>query len=153
IHAAAPLAERQVVLQHVRLASPAAIARMARLRVAVTTQPSSYLWKAGASTLAAGGDPERVLPHRDLLAAGLPVVLATDNKPYRPLFTLWAAVPRLTREGDLLGPGQALGREEALRALTLDAACLCFEEDRRGSIEPGKLADLVVFARDPLSAP
>jgi predicted amidohydrolase YtcJ len=148
------LADRQIVLQHIRIASPDAVRRVQRLGAICTTQPSSYIWKAGASTLAAGADPEHLLPHRDMLAAGLPFALATDNKPYQPLATLWAAVARLPQSSrDPLGPDQSLTREEALRALTRDAARLTFEETVKGSLQPGKLADFVVWQHDPLTVP
>ena len=152
--ASIPLADRQIVLEHLRVVSPAAIERMKRLRAVVTTQPASYIWKSGPETLARVGDGEQILPHRALLDAGLPFVLSTDNKPYQMLFALWAALARTARDtGQVIGPGQVITREEALRAMTLDAARITFEEDRKGSITPGKLADLVVFAQDPLTAP
>ena len=149
-----PLADRQLVLQHLRIVSPAAIERMKRLRAVVTTQPASYIWKAGPEALARADNGEQIVPHRALLDAGLPFVLSTDNKPYQPLVAVWAALARTAREtGQVIGPGQTITREEALRAMTLDAARITFEEDRKGSIEVGKLADLVVFAQDPLTVP
>jgi predicted amidohydrolase YtcJ len=149
-----PLTDRQLVLQHLRVVSPAAVERMKRLRAVVTTQPASYIWKAGPETLARVGDGETIVPHRTLLDAGLPFVLSTDNKPYQPLFAIWAALARTAREsGEVIGPGQVITREEALQAMTLDAARISYEEDRKGSIAAGKLADLVVFAQDPLTVP
>lgn len=148
------LSDRQLVLEHLRIVSPAAIERMKRLRAVVTTQPASYIWKSGPEALARVGDGEQILPHRALLDAGLPFVLSTDNKPYQMMFAFWAALVRTARDtGEVIGPGQVVTREEALRAMTLDAARITFEEDRKGSIAPGKLADLVVWAQDPLTAP
>ena len=152
--ASIPVADRQIVLEHLRIVSPAAVERMKRLRAVVTTQPASYIWKSGPEALARVGDGEQILPHRTLLDAGLPFVLSTDNKPYQMLFAFWAALARTARDtGEVIGPGQAITREEALRAMTLDAARITFEEDRKGSLTPGKLADLVVFAQDPLTVP
>ena len=56
---------------------------------------------------------------------------------------------RRTRAGRLLGPDQRVCVLDALRAYTTHAAAMCFEEDRRGSIEPGKLADFTFLDADP----
>lgn len=64
---------------------------------------------------------------------------------------LWATVNRVTRSGEVLGPHQRVDVATALKAMTLWAAWQHFEEDRKGSIEPGKLADFVVLAEDPLA--
>ena len=63
----------------------------------------------------------------------------------------WAAVNRLTSSGTELGPEQRITPTEALRASTIDAAWQNFEEDQKGSIEPGKLADFTVLAENPLT--
>lgn len=67
--------------------------------------------------------------------------------------TVWCAVNRRTRSGRVLGPAQAVGTYDALRAVTIRAAYQYFDEKERGSIAPGKAADLVVLDRDPLTAP
>ena len=78
----------------------------------------------------------------------------TDNKPYNPFATLWAAVARRERTtAEILGPTQCLTRLEALRAFTLGGAYFSFDEGRRGSLEPGKLADLAVLSEDLLTMP
>ena len=66
------------------------------------------------------------------------------------LHTLWCAVNRLTRDGRCLGPEERVSPLEALRAVTVHAAWQYFEEDQKGSLRPGKRADLVVLDRDPL---
>jgi predicted amidohydrolase YtcJ len=60
------------------------------------------------------------------------------------------AVNRRTTGGDVLGDDQKISPVDALRAVTIDAAWQYFEEDRKGSIEPGKLADMVILSADPL---
>jgi predicted amidohydrolase YtcJ len=60
-------------------------------------------------------------------------------------------VKRITRDGKVLGPDQRIGVEEALAAVTRDAAWQNFEEDSKGTIEPGKLADFVILAENPLT--
>lgn len=63
---------------------------------------------------------------------------------------MWTAVNRLSRSGRVVGPQQRLTPLQALRAMTLDVAYQYFEERRKGSIEVGKLADLVILDRNPL---
>jgi predicted amidohydrolase YtcJ len=64
---------------------------------------------------------------------------------------VWATTNRLTRSGQVLGPNERISVEEALKAVTLNAAYQYFEEDRKGSIEVGKQADFVVLSANPLS--
>ena len=147
-----PIRALRPVLEHIREADPATIRRMRDLGAFATTQPSAYIWKSGAAFAAAGGDADRLCPHVDFDAEGLPWALSTDNKPYSALWALAAAVERKDRGGMILGVGQAVTPLRALRALTVDAARLTFDEARRGSIEAGKLADLAVLDADILAA-
>ncbi len=62
------------------------------------------------------------------------------------------SMDRLTRNGVRVGPGEAVSIDGAVRALTADAAYLGFEDDLKGSIEEGKLADFAVLDRDPFDA-
>jgi len=66
---------------------------------------------------------------------------------------LWSTTNRLTRSGKVLGPNQRISTYDALKAITINAAYQHFEDDIKGSIEVGKLADLVVLSADPLSMP
>jgi predicted amidohydrolase YtcJ len=105
--------------------------------------------------------PERLAgayPWRSLLAASARIAFGSDapNDSLSPFDGLFAAVTRqdhgLHPEGGWL-PEQRLSREEALRAYTLDAAFAAFEEDQKGTLTPGKLADLVVLDRDYFEVP
>lgn len=71
--------------------------------------------------------------------------------PLSPSFMLWSAVNRTSRSGAVIGEYQKASAYEALKALTINAAYQYFEEDIKGTIEVGKLADLVVLSHDPLS--
>ncbi len=70
--------------------------------------------------------------------------------PVDPMFMIWSAVHRISRNGVVIGPDQRVDVWTALKALTLDAAYQNFEEDTKGSLEPGKLADLVILSANPL---
>jgi predicted amidohydrolase YtcJ len=71
--------------------------------------------------------------------------------PVSPLFCVFAAVNRVTTGGEVLGPEFRLTAEEALRAVTIDAAWQTFDEKVKGSIEVGKLADFTILAKNPLT--
>ena len=64
---------------------------------------------------------------------------------------LWSTTNRKTRSGKVLGEEQKISTYEALKAITINAAYLHFEDDIKGTIEVGKLADLVVLSENPLS--
>ena len=65
------------------------------------------------------------------------------------MMTVWTAVNRPLGSGATLGPDQRITPYEAIKAITIDAAHQYFEEDNKGSIKPGKRADLVILSADP----
>jgi predicted amidohydrolase YtcJ len=79
--------------------------------------------------------------------------LDTPVVPMDPLLLVWTASRRETSGGKVLGAEERIEVMQALRAITIDAAWQVFQEDNRGSIEPGKFADLVVLTGDPLADP
>ena len=88
---------------------------------------------------------------RRLLDCGVRVALATDNVPTSLFYLIWQAVSRYNRYVDApVGAEQSLTREEALRCAAVGGAELSFEEDDKGSIEVGKLADMAILSEDPL---
>lgn len=94
---------------------------------------------------------ERISPLADALNASLRMTLHGDSPvtPIEPLHLVWSAINRETRSGDILGESQKIGLTSALRAITIDAAWQSHLDHDRGSIELGKLADLVVLSGDP----
>ena len=94
-------------------------------------------------------------PYRKLLDAGIPIAGGTDwpLQPNDQFFYLWVAITRKTIDGEVVGADQKLTREEALRFHTLWAAYSSFEEQVKGSLEPGKFADFVVLSADYLRVP
>lgn len=90
---------------------------------------------------------------RSFLDAGIRPTLASDYPPgpFEPMMALQSMVTRTDITGQVWGPRQRIGVEEALRVATIHGAYASFEEHLKGSIEPGKLADLVVLGRDPIT--
>ncbi|MEA4912192.1 MAG: amidohydrolase [Oscillospiraceae bacterium] len=90
-------------------------------------------------------------PAADALREGIRFTFHQDTPVIEPdmLETVWCAVNRQTKSGRTLGAQEAIGVEDALRAVTVNAAYQYFEEDEKGSLRAGKRADLVVLDRDP----
>ncbi len=129
---------------------------MRDLGVVVSTQPQ-FIRLAGDSYVDLLGErrAQRVLVTREWLENGVTVALSSDapSTPwYSPKATLVGAVSRSTYSGARFEPDQAMTPMEALRAHTMGSAYAGHEEDVKGSLEVGKLADLVVWSGDPLSA-
>ena len=93
-----------------------------------------------------------ISPARSAGDAGLPYTFHQDTPVLPPdmLRTVWCAVNRLTREGVVIGEAEKVTPLQALRAVTIHAAYQYFDEDRKGTIRPGKLADFVVLGSNPL---
>ncbi|MGH2630324.1 MAG: amidohydrolase [Actinomycetota bacterium] len=133
-------------LEHAGYATPELVERIARLG-AITVNQTNYLYDSGDEFIARLGERAHGLqPLRGELDAGVTVVLSSDSDvtSYRPLDTVRSAIERRTRAGSPIGASQALTLEEALRAHTISAAYALRMEDRIGSIEVGKLADVIV---------
>ena len=96
----------------------------------------------------------RISPMRATLERGIPFTIHNDAPVVPPdmMRLLHIAVNRATRSGHVLGAGQRLGIRDALYAVTLGAAYQYFEEHAKGSITPGKRADLVILGENPLTA-
>jgi predicted amidohydrolase YtcJ len=90
---------------------------------------------------------------RSLLDAGARIANGTDVpvEDVDPFACLYSAVTRRMANGRDFFPEQCMTREEALRSYTIDAAYAAFEGDQKGSLEPGKLADIVVVSGNPLT--
>jgi len=84
---------------------------------------------------------------------GLFVALSSDNLPVGPLVGIYAAVTRKGPSGQVHGPEEAISRAEAIRMYTASGPYLSWEEKIKGTLEPGKLADMIVLPFDPLTAP
>ena len=71
--------------------------------------------------------------------------------PLDQMFVLWSAVNRISRSGAVIGRDQRISPMDALKAITINAAYQYAEEKSKGPLEPGKLADLVILDRNPLT--
>ena len=149
-----PLRGRRWVIGHVNVLSPRDIERIVRMDLVVTPHTNSNIYKEG-HTWQAKLPPERQrwnTPLRDLIDAGVKVGLVTDNVPVSLFWPIWESVARISRVTNApIAPEQAITRAEALRCATMGGAYLTYDEDRKGSLEPGKLADLAVLSADPLT--
>lgn len=96
----------------------------------------------------------RISPLKSADENGVRYSLHSDSPvtAMRPMQMLWSATNRRTLSGYELGPDEIIDRQRALRALTIDAAWQSFLEHDRGSLEAGKLADLIVLSENPLTA-
>ena len=88
---------------------------------------------------------------RSFLDAGIKVTMTSDYPPgpFEPMMALRSSVTRTDYNGILWGPKQKVTVEEAIKVGTIHGAYASYEEHLKGSIEPGKLADLVVLGQDP----
>jgi len=96
---------------------------------------------------------EFLSPMKTALGMGIRCANHTDFNvsPIDQLFVVWTAVNRVSREGTLIGADERITARQALKAITLDAAYMYREEKTKGSLEVGKLADLVILSENPLA--
>ena len=146
---------RRWIVEHIPLAHPDQMHRMKRLGVVVSAQFQPY---AGAGNMVRRWGKERTeraLPMRELLDHGLVVSGGSDwpGAPNNPFVNIYYYVTRTTQQMGAIGLNQRISRQEALRVETLNNAYLTFEEDIKGSIVPGKLADFVILSDDLLTVP
>jgi predicted amidohydrolase YtcJ len=159
-----PIAPTRSHVMHASFQSPDAIARMAKLGLLADVQGQWLLLDGPALEKVFGYDGMRYFyPLRSYRNAGIVIAAGSDHmighdknravNPYNPFLSMWIMVARKTWEGKVIHSEEKLTREEALRAHTIWAAHLQFGEKVKGSIEAGKLADLVVVDRDYLTCP
>ncbi|WP_031509032.1 amidohydrolase [Streptomyces megasporus] len=140
-------------IEHSGVVRPDQLKRYAELEV--TPVPQAHFLYAVGDTMAEALGPERtpwMYRHKSFLDHGLRVPGSSDRPvaPGAPLLGMQSMVERLSRDGAVLGPDERVTAEQALRAYTIDAAWAGHDEDRRGSLTPGKLADLVLLSDDPV---
>lgn len=149
------IAGRRWSIEHAFIGRRDQLPRMKALGVAIAAQ--NHLFLAGPSLVKYWGPARAAIttPVKMYLDAQLPVSSGSDAPvvPYPPLWTIYHFVTRDTITGGVLGPDQRVTRQQALRMATINNAWLNMEERTKGSIEPGKFADLVILDEDPLTCP
>ncbi|MEM3825306.1 MAG: amidohydrolase, partial [Candidatus Bathyarchaeia archaeon] len=131
-------------IEHCSMANPKAVRLMGRLGLIASVQPHFVVSDFWIVNRVGEARARWVYPFKTLLREGVVVASGSDCpvEPINPLFGVWAAVARKSF------PEESLTLEEALKTYTLNAAYASFDEDRLGSIEVGKLADLTVLSGD-----
>jgi predicted amidohydrolase YtcJ len=159
-----PNSDRRHTVIHGYFVNPESASRAARLGVLVDTQPAWHFKDGDALAAALGADRlAHFIGLKTLRQAGVEVAINTDHmfgldandamNPFNPLLTIYAATTRRTESGRVLGPDEAVTRQEALRMMTSGAARFSFDEKQRGSIEAGKLGDFVILDDHFLTVP
>ncbi len=150
-----PQLDARPIIVHAQTARPDQLDRMQRLR-AIPSFFVLHTFYWGDRHRARFLGPERaarISPTRTAQQQRVRFTLHCDTPvvPMEPLRLVWAAVNRRTTSGQELGPEERIDVASALRAVTIDAAFQHYEEDLKGSLEPGKLADLAILGASPLA--
>jgi len=151
-----PDPDHRMSIEHCSLPTEEAIDRMKHLGV-LPSSSVGFIYELGPAHLLGLG-PERIrryFPHKTYLEKG---IISVGNSDWfvtsgNIAQQIYGVVTRKSYTGEVIGAEQAIAVKDALRLYTINGAYASFEEDIKGSIEPGKLADLAVLDRDILSIP
>jgi predicted amidohydrolase YtcJ len=155
VEAAAPAHDHRTVMIHAQTVREDQLDRMAELRI-IPSYFSAHTFYWGDWHRDSVLGPERaarISPTRTTQERGMHFTVHNDTPIVPPdmIRLLWATTNRETRSGKVLGANQRLTVEEALRAMTIEAAYQSFDENRKGTIAVGKQADFVILSADPLA--
>jgi predicted amidohydrolase YtcJ len=159
-----PIRDRRFSIIHGNFFTDRAMQRMSELGVYADMQAAWFYKDADAMKLILGEERIKTFhPYRSMLDTGVMVNGGSDHmvkwdadasiNPYNPFLAMWTMVTRTTERNSVIMPDEAITREEALRMYTINNAYASFEESIKGSIEPGKLADLAILSDDLLDCP
>jgi predicted amidohydrolase YtcJ len=145
--------DRRTVIVHSQVMRPDQLDAYAKYRIFPSFFTNhTYFW--GDAHRANLGEERGsfISPMRSAIDKGIRAANHTDYNvtPVNQMFVVWSAVNRITRTGRVLGPQERITPYEALQAITINGAYMYFEEDSKGSLEPGKVADLVILDQNPL---
>lgn len=150
-----PMPDARHRLEHDQFPSQAQLRRMKALGVGTNMFVNHiYYWgDLHYSTFVGPDRAARMDPAGSAQRLGIPFSIHSDASvtPLNPLLAMWVAVKRETMSGRVLGASERLTIPQALHAVTMGAARLMKQDDIKGSIETGKLADFTVLDRNPLS--
>jgi predicted amidohydrolase YtcJ len=158
------IGESRFSIIHGNFFTDQAIKRMHELGVYADMQPAWFYKDADAMEYILGEQRIQTFhPYRSLIDGGVMVNGGSDHmvgwdadasiNPYNPFLGMWTMVSRTTERGSTIMIPEAVTREEALKIYTINNAYASFEESLKGSLEPGKLADIVILSGDLLSCP
>jgi len=151
-----PITGRRHRIEHCSECPPHLLKRLSRLGVVVVTQPP-FIYYSGERYLATVAPSQLPWLYRmkSWFDSGLVVAGSSDSPivPANPLAGIYAAVTRKAESGQLLLPEERISVRQALKMYTINAARASFEEKLKGSIMPGKLADIVVLSDNPERVP
>jgi hypothetical protein len=150
-----PRDDHRHYMHHVSVKPPdETIELMARNNIMVASQPAFTVGLGAYAHEALTKDREATQnPTRSLQDKGIVVSHGSDSAPYGPLLTLWTAVTRIGFDGKVHGPEEAVSLEEAIRLHTVAPAYFNFDEEVKGQIREGMLADWVVLSENILEMP
>ncbi|MFT5350257.1 MAG: putative amidohydrolase YtcJ, partial [Gammaproteobacteria bacterium] len=148
-----PIAPKRWVIEHAHYTRPDQFKRINDLGLVISTQFHPYMAAQNMTYFWGEERSSKAMRMRDWLDAGLIVGGGSDWSllPANPFWMIYFWVTRDTRLGGVIGYDQRISREEALRVMTINNAYITFEENIKGSLEPGKLADLLVLSDDVLT--
>ena len=158
-----PIRDLRWCITHANFPSQRNLEICQRLGVVADVQPA-WLWKDGTTMLQILGEkrlrwfqPYKTWLKYTTIGGGSDHMICTDSihstNPWNPWLAMWVTLTRETEGGAAPNPEEQLDRKEAIRLYTINNAFLTFEEKIKGSIEPGKLADLVVLPDDIMTCP
>ena len=150
-----PRRDARFRIEHCTVINEQLVARIKRLGV-IPNPFGTYVYYHGETMREYGADRlEHMFALRSFLDAALKPTMTSDYPPgpFEPMMALQSMVTRTDSKGTTWGASQKITVEEAIRVGTMHGAHASFEENVKGSLTPGKLADLVVLGRDPMHTP
>jgi predicted amidohydrolase YtcJ len=151
-----PVAGRRHRIEHCGECPPPLLEKIKKLGLVIVTQPS-FIYYSGERYLATVAESQLPWLYRIKAPLEKGVVIAASSDapvvPANPLMGIYAAVARMAESGQVLLPEERITAEQALALYTVNAAYTSFEEKTKGSISPGKLADIVILSDDPTRVP
>ncbi len=138
-------------IEHCTIINESLVQRIKTLGV-IPNPFSTYVYFHGEKMKEYGKERlENMFAVRSFLDAGIPVTQTSDYPPgpFEPMMAIQSSVTRTDYTGEVWGPSQKISVEEAIKVATINGAYASYEENIKGSIEIGKLADLTILGQDP----
>lgn len=150
-----PRQDHRFSIEHYCVSEPEQAKRLGKLGGLVSDNPY-FLFALADRYSEVGLGPQRaqyMVRSNSVLKNNIPLSLHSDTPmaPASPLILAWCAVNRLTMSGKVAGPEEKISVNDALKAITINAAYLLQKEEEIGSITPGKIADFTILGQDPLT--